>query len=536
MKKVLSILLLALTATTISGIPAYRGGIVRTDAEGKEKTVYLHGNAVFHYMTDAEGNWLDEETLLPLSAEERTMRTQAGHARIRARRIEQEKKVGIELNLAPRGLLILANFKDVKFTTSIDTIHEMVNGEHFTRSYDYSEGKDTIHISSSGSVRQYFHDQSWGQYNPVFDVVGPVELPQDMKYYGANNDINAPNMIKDACLLADQAGVDFTQYDNDNDGQVDFVYVLYAGYGEADGGEEYTVWPHNYSLSTVGKNCYVDGKQVDNYACSNELNYTSKLYNGIGTICHEFSHVLGLPDLYETNDPNSSAWKNLHTLLQWDILDAGPYNNGGNTPPSYSAYERFFCGWITPYVLAEPEYIRLYPLEDSRQALIISATDTHNMDGIQPDPKDFYILECRKKEGWDQYLPGRGLLITRIRFNRNNWIYNEVNNKADNMGVDLMEARANTDGRAKSSDAFPAGAKNWYGGTDLPKDYDVTDIKLLTDGSNGVEFSYRYAARPPQGIEDVQSDKAQWTKVLRDGILYLVHNGAMYNVQGVRVK
>jgi M6 family metalloprotease-like protein len=197
-----------------------------------------------------------------------------------------------------------------------------------------------VNVKSSGSARQYFHDTSWGQYNPQFDVVGPYTLSQSYAYYGKNNDANVGEMIRDACKMADEDGVDFTQYDNDNDGKVDFVYVLYAGYGEADGGPANTVWPHNYDLRYTGVTCNVDGKTVRNYACSNEISYYSKLYNGIGTFCHEFSHVLGLPDLYETNQTP----KGLHTLLDWDILDYGPYNNDGNTPPAYSAYERFYMG------------------------------------------------------------------------------------------------------------------------------------------------------------------------------------------------
>ena len=122
------------------------------------------------------------------------------------------------------------------------------------------------------------------------------------------------------------------------------------------------------------------------------MQYYGQVYNGIGTICHEFSHVMGLPDLYATNNATH------HTMADWDILDYGPYNNDGNTPPAYSAYERFFCGWITPRVLTDPENVTLNPLNDSKEALLMCTGDQHNLVGYDPNPTTFYLIENRKKE------------------------------------------------------------------------------------------------------------------------------------------
>ena len=522
MKKILSLVLFAVMATVVMGVPARKGGVVRTAEDGTQKMVYLHGDKWFHYTTDAEGNWLDEETLQPLSEEMKNEKLRI-KKEVQARRIKEAKQMGGELNLAPRGLLIMVNFKDKEFTTPFDTIHEMINGESFTRdySYDFTYQGTSYHfdVQSSGSARQYFHDQSWGQYNPQFDVVGPYTLSQNYSYYGKNDDANVGYMIKEACELADKDGVDFTLYDNNSDKKVDFVYVLYAGYGEADGGPENTVWPHNYDLRYMGVNCTVDGKTIRNYACSNEISYYSKLYNGIGTFCHEFSHVLGLPDLYETNNPLLG----LHTLLDWDILDYGPYNNDGNTPPAYSAYERFYMGWLTPRVLKDPEYVRLNPLNESQEALLLCEDDEHNLVGNDPNPTTFYLLENRKKEGWDEYLPGRGMLITKIKYNYSNWYNNKVNNSSSNMGVDIMEATSNTSDRAAAKDAFPAGAKNWTAFTN----HEITGIKL-TGGV--IEFSYR-GGEDHQAVENVASDAAA-TKVLRDGKVLIIRNGVTYDLTG----
>ncbi|MBQ6763663.1 MAG: M6 family metalloprotease domain-containing protein [Paludibacteraceae bacterium] len=531
MKKIFSILMISAVAVTAAAMPARRGPVTRTAEDGTEKTVFLHGDAFSHHMTDEAGNWLDETTLRPMSAEQRAARQQKNAARRQARRVQQKEQAGSPLNLAPRGLLIMVNFKNKAFTTPADTIHEMINGENFNRSYEYdytytyNRKTYTQHVvvdHVGGSARRYFHDVSWGQYNPQFDVVGPYTLSQNYSYYGRNDDANVGYMIKEACELADADGVDFTLYDNNNDGKVDFVYVLYAGYGEADGGPETTVWPHNYDMQYTGVSCTVDGKKVRNYACSNEISYYSDMYNGVGTFCHEFSHVLGLPDLYETNDENS--WLGLHTLLEWDILDYGPYNNDGNTPPAYSAYERFFMGWLKPRVLTDAEYVWLNPLDSGKEALIMCDGDAHNLVGNNPNPATFYLAECRTKTGWDEYLPGEGLLITKIKYSNYNWSYNQVNNSANNMGVDLMEAKANTSDYAEPTDAFPAGSRQWT----AYADHELSQITLQDGGA--VTFSYRGAK--PTAIETVQPANDAPRKMLRDGQVVIIRNGVLYDLNG----
>lgn len=533
MRKLFSIVLGIAFAATATAVPAYRGPILRTMEDGTQKTVFLHGNEHFHYMTDAEGRWLDEKRLTPMTEEQQTIRQEGLQASRVRRAPQQEQGAGDAPYLVPRVLLLLVNFADTKFSTPKDTIDSLLNGAHFSRSYTTlmsgtSGWSDYMRISASGSARQYFQEQSYGQYNPVFDVVGPVNLTKNASYYGQNdswgNENHAYEMIKDACAKANEAGLDFRQYDQNNDGTIDLVYVIYAGHGEADGGADSTVWPHQSDLS--GYNYRHDGKYIGHYACGCELSYSSKQYAGIGTLCHEFSHVLGLPDLYETNTNQTG----LHTLCNWDIMDYGSYNNDGNTPPAYSAYERFYMGWLTPRVLTEPEYVTLHPLSEG-EALLISTTDKHNLSGWNPSPTAFYLLENRKKEGWDQYVPGNGMLITKITYRASLWRTNRVNISTRTMGVDILEAKENTSTSGKSSDAFPAGAvKQW---TDV-EDHEITSItRSATDGI--IRFSYR-GADLPEGVEEVQTDKAQRTKVLRNGQLYILYKGQMYDIQGRRVK
>ena len=535
MRKLLSIIVILALAATATAVPAYRGPIIRTMEDGSEQIVYLHGNESFHYMTDSAGQWLDEKRLTPMTDAQKKVRLEGLQAVQAHRAPQQQQATGDEPYFVPRVLVLLVNFSDTKFTTPRDTIDSLLNGTHFTRDYTVRTTSSSgwgiyMHITSSGSARQYFQDQSYGQYNPVFDVVGPVNLTRKAYYYGENDDQGKDSrpreMIRDACSKADATGLDFRQYDNNNDGYVDALYVIYAGYGEADGGSDSTIWPHQWDVSS--RNYRYDNTYIGRYACSNELNFTSKKYTGIGTLCHEFGHVIGLPDLYENNTERTG----LHTLCQWDIMDQGSYSNDGNTPPAYSAYERFYMGWLTPRVLTEPEYVTLRPINEGEgESLLISETNKHNLSGWDPNPTTFYLLEARKKEGWDKHLPGNGLLITQIRFNRSLWKNNKVNCDEETMGVNILEAKPNDSNNGEASDVFPAGDINHW--TEL-EGHEITNIsRSYSDGV--IRFSYR-GADIPESIEEVQRDEVQSTKVLRNGQIYLMYEGQMYDVLGRRIK
>ena len=523
MKKIISIVICCATALCLYAVPARRTGRTITQADGTTLTIYTHGDEHFHWQTNEQGEWLslnaqgNYEVIPALTDEQIQARRKASR-----RRMPQQTTKTTPLNIAPRGLIILVNFQDKAFTTTKAEMDSMINGQHYTRDYSYTYGGERLHITSTGSAREYFYEASNHQYHPQFDVIGPVTVSQKMSYYGSNdrqgNDKNAEKMIQEACELAkSEHNVDFTLYDNDNDGYVDFVYVFYAGYGEADGGSENTIWPHAYYLTAANISCIIDGKQVDSYACSNELDYYSKKHSGIGTFCHEFGHVLGLPDLYITTETRTTH----KTLGAWDIMDYGPYNNDGNTPPNYSGYERFFMGWATPRVLTDGEEVTLHDLTSSNEVLLISETDEHNLIGNDPSPSTFYLLENRQQTGLDTYLPGHGLMLTRIKYNYYQWYSNSVNNTAGSMGVDLIEA----DGKApnyssgnqdngyngKATDLFPAGATAYEGITNHP----ITNIQ---EKDGVITFTYRNTTATDD-IETVPSTEIR----------------AIYNVLGARM-
>lgn len=509
MKKTIISLLAGWYALTLMAVPASQKSITYTQDDGSTVTIQRHGDEYFHWTTNAQGQWIERDeqgiyqVVPPLTDDEIHIRRQ------QVIRSHPNKICGLDRNLAPHGLVILVNFTDRQFRTDRNEIDSMLNGQNYER---YRNPEDVnARPYAVGSARQYFKDQSYGQYSPHFEVVGPVTMDHDMAYYGGYNDARCTQMIEEACRKADDScGVDFANYDNDNDGKADFVYVLYAGYGEADSPYDKTVWPHSSNL-TYFTDLNLDGVTIDVYACSNELKYDYQtgeeqhLHNGIGTFIHEFSHVLGLPDMYDTNQGTHK------TLGQWDVMDQGPYNNDGNTPPAYSAYERFFMGWVTPRIVTEQEDVKLYNLNDSAEVLLISKTGKHNLDGLSPNPTEFYLLETRAKNGWDAYLPGAGLMLTKIQYNREKWMFNSVNNKKNAMGVDIIEADGktpiNTEAgyEGKADDVYPGQSKKYKEFT-LYDEYFASEIKYWTSGNTTFKLG---VGKPYVGIAEVSVGKEE---------------------------
>lgn len=449
---------------------------------GDTLTVRAYGDHRFHWLEDTEGRWIEQqadgyyrqiEKLSDAAIAERINRSP--YAQVQ--RTAAMQNTEIPLNIAPRGLVILVNFKDKEFSTDVADIKAMIQSDNYVRDYSYTYGGKQTTVHSEGSAKTYFEDQSMGQYSPQFEVVGPYTVSQNMSYYGSYDDYYAYEMIIEACQLADEDGVDFTQYDCNNDGEIDFVYVIYAGYGEADSDIRNTIWPHTYYVSYF-KTVKLDGKLLNTYACGNEIAYDSKQHAGIGTFVHEFSHVLGLPDLYATD------YSSHKTMTEWDVMDVGPYNNSGNTPPAYSAYERFFCGWLTPTLLNQPASPILDELQTSNKAYIITKTGECNFKGNDPKPTEFYLIENRQNTKWDEHLPGHGMMITKVSYTYRTWTANKVNNTANNLGVDIIEADGKTNSSiGRQNDLFPSGADAY-----APyEQYPITDIQ---EDGNRISFDF----------------------------------------------
>lgn len=331
-----------------------------------------------------------------------------------------------------KGLAVLVEYTDVKFRLDdpYDYFNRMLNETGFSDN------------GATGSAAEYFRTSSNGQFQPEFDVYGPVTLSHNMSYYGANgyggDDMRPYLMPVEACELLD-GEVDFSQYDRDGDGFIDMCYVFYAGEGEATGGGSNTVWPHSWNVTSGDRTPHVfDGVQLDKYACSNEWEHYEDRPCGIGTFVHEFSHVLGLPDLYATD------YTSAFTPGEWTVLDQGSYNNNSHTPPLYTVYERYSLGWIEPTVIDGPADISLESIGNNVGCIIPTG-----------DENEFFLLENRQQTGWDEYIPGHGMLVWHVDYDLDVWTGNTVNNLSSHQYVDIEEADNRRTEATRSGDSFP---------------------------------------------------------------------------------
>lgn len=411
--------------------PAYPGKITITLDDGRHVTLTHRGDEHYSFFTDDDGNTYQRNGMggfMPISRQEVNDKWKALSARARTRRAARTRGLGESSGAIvghKKGIVILMEFPDKSFVT------KDVNAV-FT---DFFNKEGYSGYGMSGSVRDYFKAQSYGALDIEFDVVGPYVTANDMAYYGAHagesKDSNPAMMAKEACLAADSK-VNFSDYDWDGDGEVDQVFVIYAGVGESQdttGDNRYadTIWPHEWAMQwTVGA-LMLDGVRVDTYACGCELRgVTGTTIDGIGTACHEFSHCLGLPDFYDTSDSDSFG------TGYWDIMAAGCYNDDSCTPAGYTSYERWFAGWLEPEELKEMTTITdMKPLVDAPEAYIL-----YN----EADRNEYYLLENRQLKGFDAGLDGHGLLVLHVDYDASSWAYNEVNTDPTHQRMTIIPA------------------------------------------------------------------------------------------------
>ena len=295
-----------------------------------------------------------------------------------------------------------------------------------------------------GSLHQYFLDQSNGIFDVDFDVRGPFTTKENRAYYGKdvnNNDQHADSLVIEGCLALD-GEVDFNDYDWDGDGIVDQIIVIYAGNGQndtsADDRDE-TIWPHQWALSQYKpwKAHKQNGVIIDTYCVINdEIRGAS---DGFGTVAHEFSHCLGLPDFYQT-EGSAHSKDNFGT---YDLMHRGCYNGESWCPANYTAFEKYSLGWYKPVPLTEAITISgLKPMSDGGEAYQIDNDGNTN---------EFYLLENRTKSGWDTHIPGEGLIITHYDYDANAWYNNSVNNTANHQRAVIVPANNSE----KTASGFP---------------------------------------------------------------------------------
>lgn len=375
-----------------------------------------------------------------------------------------------------RQLVILVAFADRSFkddeTTTMELWDKIFNTKNLTEA------------PYKGSVHDYFFAQSYSQLNLTFDLQY-VQLSEncekyrswDMRYDDpADNDDNSQYLVQDIMEVLKTRDIDWSLYDWDGDGYVNQLLIVYAGEGMNDGGGKNSIWPHQWWLSE-----HLKDHQPDVYCDPVKVNYGDKdylvdsycaveeiggSYASFGTICHEYSHCFGFPDFYNSATRYVGAW---------DLMDDGNYNGGGYCPPGYSAHERMLMGWLDITELSEPTVINdLGSLEEQSQAYLIRNDGYAN---------EYYIVENRQQTGWDQYLPGSGIVIFHIDYDEDVW-ENGLPNKPSHKRYTIIPANNITSYSRKD-------AVEWtypYGENDSLTNLSKPAASLLHENIDGTKF------------------------------------------------
>ncbi len=429
MKNLLISLFLLLSLSMLA-VPARRVRKIITLPDGTERQTTLVGDENMHFFRSDDGTLYSETGDNGFCVLDDQWVKQQWNRRVQRRNEARRRKSARSQATRTatvgqkRGLVILVNFSDRQLTFSQGEFDNFFNQHGY---HDHG---------MSGSVHDYFYDCSYGQFDLEFDVVGPVTVSKSVSYYGKNgadgDDLHAAEMVGEAIHLADAMNVDFSKYDWNGDREVDQVYVIYAGFGEASGAPSSTIWPHEYDLSSASYfgdgdgPIFLDGVFLNTYACSNELyGISGKRLDGIGTACHEFSHCLGIPDMYDTVGYSFG-------MNCWDLMDYGCYGDDGYSPVGYTSYERWVSGWLTPVELTgDCEVADMPSLDSSPMAYIIYNNAYRN---------EYYLLENRQQDGWHKADYGHGLLILHVDYSKQAWNDNTVNNVGSHQRMTIIPA------------------------------------------------------------------------------------------------
>ena len=306
--------------------------------------------------------------------------------------------------------VILVEFSDVEFSVENPkaTFDKYLNGkELFNKETDPEMGQNYA------SVAKYFKDMSFGKFEPEFEVYGPVNLGKPLATYGAgySSEENMGLLLTDACTAVDDE-VDFTQYNSNDDGNIDLIYIIYAGFSQSIAGNSTDcIHPKSGYLSLAKS---FDGMDVKRYGVNNELNGTpadqanGPIINGIGLFCHEFSHCMGLPDLYPKSGSIAEACIN-QNMDYWSLMDAGEYTANGYRPTAYTAWERERLGWMEIGTLTGPSNVELKSLDEGGAAFRI-------YNDKDETGHEYYIVENVQNNGWNKNLFGNGLMVTHVDY------------------------------------------------------------------------------------------------------------------------
>lgn len=474
-----------------------------TNPDGSVVTVRVHGDEYFNFMTDEDctrilrrdsrgfiSDLLRDGAPVSFSESNVQMLREEALADFPAPIADTstKKKMGTlnfegrstypTIGQGNRSLVVLVEFEDVKFTVNDPKTY-------YTRQLNERGFSD---YGGAGSALDYYIAASNGLYVPQFDVYGPVKVSKEASYFKDMGSTAMATLIRESLTALHDAGeINFSDYDFDKDGVVDTVFFYYAGYGSADSDTE-TIWPHQYDyryFNFFGSSLSFDGKKIGPYACGNELKGTNPKtgrspwqdgsepwVDGIGTFVHEYGHVLGLPDLYDTEYTEGVR---VATPGEWSVMATGCYNADGCIPPLYSAYEQWVCGWLD-YTEAEDAVsydLKALGHSEKPQALRIRIPKAAGGNTFE---NEYFVIEARDRSDWDISFPESGLLIWRINYNKNQWSNNSVNTAAgSNLTINFANGEAHP--------AFTQG--HIYPGSPFElipsKDYEFWKSPIITD-------------------------------------------------------
>ena len=485
-RRVMMLMSLLMFAVLAFAVPA-KPGLTRllTLSNGSTVMATLVGDEHGHYWQGTDGKNYQlisgTTTYQEVNSQEVIQRAQQRRAQANQRRVRRmaPQRVGDVGSIMgdKKGIIILVNFKDVSFTATQADFNNLANTQNY------------VSGNYKGSMYDYFYAQSDGQFRLTFDVVGPYTVNNNCSYYGGNdangNDLHPAEMVIEALKLADQ-DVNYADYDWDGDGEVEQVYVVYAGKGAADGGAANTIWPHEYDLYSAAYYGDGAGRQkldevwINTYACGGEQNGLTGETAGIGTMCHEFSHCLGYPDFYDTDYSGGQG------MGDWDLMCGGSYNDDGYQPAGYTSYERWVAGWKTPTELVNTQSI------SNMKALQDTGSDTYIIYN-KGNRNEYYLLENRQKTGWDASLPGKGLLILHVDYDATAWSNNTPNDVPSHQRMTWIPAdneyQYTTYQGSKyyttagmKNDPFPYGTVNAFGKNTTPA------ATLFNNNSDGTKY------------------------------------------------
>ena len=416
--------------------------------------------------------------LAPIARQMAAKKRSAAKRCVRPDRLPSKDDISV-FKGSKKALVILAAFSDKSFSKGDNAIvkfyDEVLNQEGYSQN------------GAAGSVHDYFKDMSRGEFDLTFDIVGPVKVSKSATYYGGPSPImggtdHIGEFITEAIKKADEkCDIDWKKYDWDDDGEVEQVFVLYAGYGQATGGPTGTIWPNAWTLDEALQNSdgnggfSIDGVFINQYACSNELYLDSgTVPMGLGVFCHEFSHCMGLPDMYDTN------YGSTPTMGDWDLLAGGSYNGPqgiGWCPAGWTSYERAYAGWLELTELKAGDIIKgMTSLEEADGKAYVIYNDNHK--------DEYYLLENHKGMGWDKYTPENGLLIIHVDYDKDLFDNNIVNSKGE---------------------FTPAEGYDRYFTNDHPRMAPFSRVRSIQNDT----YFYTYPMDAPRGVVDSLTDTSK---------------------------